>query len=401
MAENLLRELGLGEKEITIYLAILRSGKTTAAELSTITKINRTTVYAVAKELISKGIVAEDISTPVAHLLALPPKDLNNLVTREQAELENKKALVDRAVEELKLVVADTKYSIPKLVFIGEGEVEKYLYQQTPIWIESTKEKGGVWWGFQDPSILENYGVWIDWFWKKANKGRVELQLLTSDSAVEAQLQGKYPGRQVKFWKEGGQKFTSTIWVIGDYIVMVNTTQKPHHLVEIHDSGMAHNLREFFKGIWQNRVTHYSGLAGINKMDEDLIEYVKSLPAKDREILEYARIEDIFSGKFSTLEATSSERIKSKILVKQIAPATKEATKLMKDRQIEKDYFRKVLLVPDEGQSKNSIYLIAGNKVAFYFLDEQNNLASALIDDAGQANVQRELFNLAWESLDK
>jgi predicted transcriptional regulator len=252
MINNLLQQLGFSEKEITVYLTVLENGKITPAQVSEITKIKRTTVYAVAKDLIRRGVITEDQSGASSYLLALPPTDLANSIQKEEAELEEKKKVVEEAIEGLKTVVKNTKYSIPKMVFISEGELEMYLYKQSSIWSESIKSGDGIWWGFQDPSFLDSYRKWVDWYWIKGNTQDISLQLLTNKSEIEKELKDEnYPKRKVKLW-QGGQAFTSTIWINGDYIVMINTSQRPHYLVEIHDAVMAHNLRELFKSIWSS-----------------------------------------------------------------------------------------------------------------------------------------------------
>ncbi len=203
-----------------------------------------------AKELIGRGVITEDKVGTTSYLLALPPTDLTNSIQKQEAELEERKKIVGKAIEGLKTIVKNTKYSIPKLIFISEGELEMYLYKQSPVWIDSINQKDGIWWGFQDPSFVKSYRVWIDWFWTKANTKDISLKLLTNQSDIEKELKGKnYPKRKIKYWKEG-QDFTSSIWINGDYIVMINTGQRPHYLVEIHDAVMTHNLRQLFKTIW-------------------------------------------------------------------------------------------------------------------------------------------------------
>jgi DNA-binding MarR family transcriptional regulator len=249
MINNLLQQLGFSEKEITVYLAILENGKITPSELSEITKIKRTTVYAVAKELIRRGVITEDQSSSTSYLLALPT-DLSNSIQKEEIELQERKKITEEAIKGLKTIVKNNKYSIPKLVFISENELEMYLYKQSPIWSESISQRDGIWWGFQDPSFVQTYEKLVDWFWTEANSKDISLKLLTTQSDIEKEMEEKkYTKREMKFWK-GGQDFTSTIWINGDYIVMINTSQRPHYLVEIHDAVMAHNLRELFKTIW-------------------------------------------------------------------------------------------------------------------------------------------------------
>ncbi len=61
MLQDILKEFDFSQKETGLYLAILQQGKVTPTDLAKITGINRTTVYSVAKELIKKGVVAEDL----------------------------------------------------------------------------------------------------------------------------------------------------------------------------------------------------------------------------------------------------------------------------------------------------------------------------------------------------
>ncbi len=57
--------------------------------------------------------------------------------------------------------------------------------------------------------------------------------------------------RQMKVWNKGNA-IGVTQAVIGDYVIIANTNQKPHYLVEIHDAVIAENLRQVFKGIWED-----------------------------------------------------------------------------------------------------------------------------------------------------
>ena len=42
-----------------------------------------------------------------------------------------------------------------------------------------------------------------------------------------------------------------TLWIVGDYIIMIQTLEKPFYLVEIKDAVLSHNMREVFKKLWK------------------------------------------------------------------------------------------------------------------------------------------------------
>lgn len=252
LIENLLKELGFKEKEVQVYLTVLEQGKTTPANVARLTGINRTTVYSIAKELLDKGVIVEDLGGPQSFLVALPPEDLKNLARNEERELQNKKILIDQAISELQTFTKDTKYSIPKITFIYEEDIEDFLYKQAPEWSKSIMDADGVWWGFQDPSFVPRYQKWIDWFWKECAPKNLVLKLLTNQSKFEQEMAKRgYERRLIKFWEKAGN-FTATTWVNGNYLILIMTDKRPHYLVQIHDATLAHNMREMFKSIWND-----------------------------------------------------------------------------------------------------------------------------------------------------
>jgi len=251
MIQQLLQQLNFTAKEIEVYLAILQKGKVSPTEVSKLTSIQRTTVYSISKELIKKGVISEDLGGASRYLVALPIQNLNDLVEKEEKQLEKKKQIINKAIKELKTVSKSSKYSIPKITFIDEKGLNRYLMNRTKTWIKSAQEIDNIWWGFQDHTFVENYEEWVNWFWSEANPKNQSVKLLSNKAPIEKKMAKKeYRRRHIKFWDDSN-KFTSTTWIAGNYIILVTTNQKPHYLVEIHDANLAHNMREVFKGLWK------------------------------------------------------------------------------------------------------------------------------------------------------
>lgn len=252
MIKDILQKLGFNDKEIAVYLNVLEQGKAKPSDVSRMTGINRTTVYGIAKELIQKGVIVEDLAGKQSYLVALPPQDLKVLAQQEERELANKKILIDQAVEELGKYTKNTKYSIPKIQFVYEEDVEDFLYKQSPVWSKSMEERDNTWWGFNDTSTIELHQKWIDWYWKNIAPKDFQVKLLTNQSQVEKEMDELgYDRRIIKFW-DGGNVLTAATWVCGDYIIMLVTGKKPHYLVQIYDETFAFNMREMFKSLWSN-----------------------------------------------------------------------------------------------------------------------------------------------------
>jgi sugar-specific transcriptional regulator TrmB len=251
MLEQLLNQLGLGAKEQTVYKLILENGKIAPALLARLSKINRTTVYSVAKELQNKGLIIEDLGAKTVYYLPARENELTKLIKVEKEKSQQRENSIHELQEFLKQIPESNTYSVPKIRFIDESDLEDYLYEATPRWFKSMQTSDKTWWGFQDYTFVEKFEKWIDWSWAKAPKD-INLKLLTNESKAEEKMKGKkYSSRRaIKLFNSN--EFSATQWVAGNYVIFIVTKQRPFYLVEIHDSVIAHNLRELFKNIWGN-----------------------------------------------------------------------------------------------------------------------------------------------------
>ncbi len=247
-----LEKIGLNEKEIRVYLALLKHGKTKPSVLATLTKLNRATIYNIAKNLLSMGIITEDISDKKLHFAPLPPKNLSGILEQKKREIQEKEELIKKAVNELSLITADKIYPVPKIRFVEENDLEKFLFDNTIKWQKEVIATDGIWWGFQDHSFVEHYEKWIDSTWKTAESKHENYrgQLFSNVSEIENKMKTKHfkLKRNIRFLE--GMNFTATVWVCGDYLVLISTHKRPFYLFEIHDKVLAHNMREMFKKLW-------------------------------------------------------------------------------------------------------------------------------------------------------
>ncbi len=257
MLEKLLQSLELGTKEQIIYKLILEHGKIAPFLLSRLAKINRTTVYSVAKELVDKGLIVEDLGGKSLYYLPVRGEGLEKLVKIEHEKVAQKEKSIQELQDFLKQMPESKTYSVPKIRFVDEADLKDYLYEATPRWIESNMATDPTWWGFQDHSFVEKHKDWIVWFWKHAPQ-EVNLKLFSNISPIEKDMvKEKFERREIKFWNSNdthestsGHEISATQWVVGDYVIYIMTKQRPFYLVEIHDGMIAHNSRELFKKLW-------------------------------------------------------------------------------------------------------------------------------------------------------
>lgn len=247
--DELFNQIGFNTNEREVYLAILRAGKISPQRVSKFTKINRTTVYSVAKKLQAMGIINEDVGQKVTYLSAVEPSSLVALFEREERKIHTKKEKAVELVSELSKISSEKQYSVPRIKFIEEGDLSEYLYAQSEVWSQSINKYDSTWWGYHDSSVTEVYGGWINWCWKQSFSNDVKVKFFSNDTEVEGVMNKVHARRATKALPTGTE-FDSSMWVAGDYVLMAQTRVRPHYLVEIHDEVLARNQRALFKGLW-------------------------------------------------------------------------------------------------------------------------------------------------------
>jgi len=246
--EELFRKLGLNDNEREVYLAVLQAGKIAPNQVAKTTGINRTTVYSVAKKLEKLGLVAQDLGQKIHYLVATPLEKLVTVFEKEELRIGEKKKVAKALAKELSSLKSEKHYSVPRIRFVEEADLERYLYEAYPRWSESLATIDNVWRGFQDDSFTTRYEKWIDWTWQFSNEN-IEAEFFFNRAEIEKKLFEKHPSRKIRLLPKN-ITFDSNFWVAGEYLIMVQTKVRPHYLVEIHDAVLARNQRELFRGLW-------------------------------------------------------------------------------------------------------------------------------------------------------
>ncbi len=248
MDKRLLLSLGLSEGEARLYAEVAKAREISPSALAKEAGMKRTTAYSAARVLVEKGLLVEDTTKrPRVFRLAVAD-ELALAISAEQKRSEDRQMLLKQLADEVSVTSAEKSYPVPKIRFVEEKNIGAFFRQETGKWNASMMETDATWWGFQDHTFVDHFSDWIRWYWERAPKG-ADTKLLTNLSSSERSMQGKFEHRHMKYWGEA-TNFISTVWAVGDYVIMLNTRQHPFYLVEIHDKLMAHDQREVFRNLW-------------------------------------------------------------------------------------------------------------------------------------------------------
>ena len=145
---EILKGLGLSDKEAKVYLALLRFGTITATKVSQETGIDRTTSYRFLSSLIDKGMASCAIRNNVKYFTAAHPsklaEDLKHRLEQVNSIMPELKALADLPKDETKVGLYKGKEGLMTIMkdilregkpYTFIGEVEKF-FTELPIYIQ-------------------------------------------------------------------------------------------------------------------------------------------------------------------------------------------------------------------------------------------------------------------------
>ena len=256
LVEPYFQELGFNQKEIEVYLCLARLGKSSATVLAKSCQMPRSTVYSVLDQLYQRGLVSLEQKKGITLFIPNPPSSIQRMVESDKEEqikeIEKKEQVASELVEVISPLFKSENFSVPKLQFFeGKANVTSMLYDYCREWQKNITHSDRIWWGYQDNSFVEEYREWLEYYWASMIEGE-EVRLFSNKSEIEKELKDQVKGRTIKLVPKGFH-ISSTIWVLGEYVITIMTRQKPHYAFQLKDAVFAANQRQIFQLLWQSR----------------------------------------------------------------------------------------------------------------------------------------------------
>jgi sugar-specific transcriptional regulator TrmB len=98
MDKQMLREIGLSEGEIKVYLALLKIGEAKKTELAKESGVSSSKIYEICSRLQKKGIVGTIIKDKKTHFQAMEPKRLLDFFNEKTSKIENQKKELEKVI---------------------------------------------------------------------------------------------------------------------------------------------------------------------------------------------------------------------------------------------------------------------------------------------------------------
>jgi sugar-specific transcriptional regulator TrmB len=103
MEFELLKEIGLTDSEIKVYVALLEIGSSSKGPIVDKSGVASSKIYELLEKLMQKGLVSQVIKSNVKYFEAAPPKRLLDYMTEKKKNLETKEKELETLIPQLEI----------------------------------------------------------------------------------------------------------------------------------------------------------------------------------------------------------------------------------------------------------------------------------------------------------
>ena len=105
--KDILKNIGLNESEIKVYLALLKIGESKKDSIVKESRISSSKIYDVTWKLAEKGLVSIIIKNGIKHFKAAPPETLIEVINKKRISLEKKEDQLKKLIPTLNKIIQE------------------------------------------------------------------------------------------------------------------------------------------------------------------------------------------------------------------------------------------------------------------------------------------------------
>ena len=242
---SILKEIGLTEGEIKVYLALLELGSPTTGPIIESSGIARSIIYHILDKLMHKGLVSYVIKEKTKYFQAAEPAKLLEYIDEREVRLENDRKVVERLLPELILKQSEAKKSATNMYFGFKGirTAHEHLYAKLK------KGEGYLYLGVPAYQPEEQHLYWQKDHLRRVTAG-ITCRLLFNRDTDKRILKDRnsYKGADARHMPEG-IKTPAAFLIFKDFITII--LQSPTAVaVEIINQEVADSFRSYFEEFW-------------------------------------------------------------------------------------------------------------------------------------------------------
>ena len=228
MKKEALRALGLNEKEIAVYLALLQLGSSLVQDIAGMAKLNRTSTYDLLASLEKKGFVSYTIKSGKRYYQATDPEKIIDL-------LHEKENLVKKALPEL-TALRKTVSKRPRVeVYVGK-EGLKSIFEQI---LRESKSFIAI---GSKKNLVKLFKFYFPFFVKRRIKKGIKVKVIIDDVPLDKTVEYKIIKKKMK----------TVTYIFNDKIAMISLEEKEPIGILIQEKNFVDTYRMMFDIIWKS-----------------------------------------------------------------------------------------------------------------------------------------------------
>jgi len=167
----ILKNFGLSEKEIAVYLALIELGPSSVREISAKSKVNRGTSYDILKALIEIGLVSYYNKESKQYFMAEPPEKLLSAIDQKKEGLDEVRGSISENLPLIKTLF-EKQGGKPVVRFYEGGKGVRQIFEDVLDEVSSAADKSYYLYSSATAEHRKNvYGAMPDFSEKRIKKG--------------------------------------------------------------------------------------------------------------------------------------------------------------------------------------------------------------------------------------
>ena len=242
-----LKQIGLKEKEIKVYLIILKLGSLSAQTISSETGIKRTTVYLVLEKLKKIGLAGEIIEKNKKIFFAENPKKLLKIIQAKKKEMEKEEKRIKEILPDLEKILKNKKEEPQKKIIHYQG-IEG-IWNIGDDMLKTKKDHYSI-----EPGIFYNYiglSRAFDFFKKRRQIGVTKGYIIADHhpNILKFYRQGYTEFQEIRFLPEV-KNLNSVVIIYGEKVALISF-KKPYSSILIENKEIYSLIKFIWSALWK------------------------------------------------------------------------------------------------------------------------------------------------------
>lgn len=242
-----LQILNLEPKEIKFFLTSFKTGPATINEIAKLARLERSTAYLIADQLISKGLLDENLSSYRKKIKAVEPKKLLKLVAARQRSVRRQEIELEESLPELQSLYQASEFRPKVRVFEGKlGLIH--------VWQDILSTKGEILlWSNQERETLVFSPEDHQKFIKERISKKIPIRVLAVNNQLGMDLKDQSGAlRQTKLLPEG-INFSAETYIYDNKVAIVDYNKDIIGVI-MESQPISDSQKALFEMTWQSQV---------------------------------------------------------------------------------------------------------------------------------------------------